>query len=287
MKYAFMDQHRKLFSVVLMARVFGVGRGGFYAWCNRSQAGPRAKERAVLDTRVKDIFHAHKARYGAPRISRELAEQGHPVDKKTVALSLRRQALVARAGRKFKATTNSKHNLDVAPNLLEQDFSAENPNEKWVQDITYLSTDQGWLYLATVLDLYSRQIVGWAMSERMHATLVCDALTMAVMRRGRPRDVIVHSDRGSQYCSNQYYGLLDKHHLVASMSKRGDCYDNACAESFFHSLKVELTHGERYATRQHLRQQVFEYIETYYNLVRRHSALDYLSPVDFELKKVA
>ena len=161
------------------------------------------------------------------------------------------------------------------------------PNEKWVQDITYLATDEGWLYLAVVIDLYSRQVVGWAMSERMKATLVCDALKMALFRRAMPHGVIVHSDRGSQYCSKRFQALLARHGLLCSMSKRGDCYDNAVAESFFHSLKVELTHGVRYATRDQARRDVFEYIETYYNLLRRHSALDYLSPAEFEEKDVA
>lgn len=156
-----------------------------------------------------------------------------------------------------------------------------------MQDITYLCTDEGWLYLAVVIDLYSRQVVGWAMSERMKAALVCDALTMSLFRRGMPRGVIVHSDRGSQYCSNRFQHLLVRHGLRCSMSKRGDCYDNACAESFFHSLKVELTHGERYATREQARHEVFEYIETYYNLVRRHSTLGHLSPAAFELQNVA
>jgi putative transposase len=286
-KYAFMEQHRFEFSIVLMARVLRVSRSAFYTWCTKCVQNARAAARALLDSLVAGVFHAHKGRYGAPRITAELCEQDHPCDEKTVASSLRRQGLVARAGRKFKATTNSNHNLPVAPNLLEQDFSSQRPNEKWVQDITYCATDEGWLYRATVVDLYSRQVVGWAMSERMKATLVCDALTMALFRRGRPRGVIVHSDRGSQYCSKRFQRLLRKHELLCSMSKRGDCYDNACAESFFHSLKVELTHGERYATREILRREIFQYIETYFNTVRRHSALGYISPVTFELQHVA
>jgi len=282
-----MDEHRREFRVVIMARVLRVSRSGFYRWCQAREPSPRAKARAALDTRVKALFDAHKGRYGAPRISAELREQGEGCDEKTVASSLRRQGLVARAGRRFKATTNSKHGLPVAENLLEQDFEAARPNEKWVQDITYLATDEGWLYLAVVIDLYSRQVVGWAMSERMKANLVCDALTMALFRRAMPSGVIVHSDRGSQYCSHRFQRLLDRHGLHCSMSKRGDCYDNACAESFFHSLKVELTHGVRYPTRQQARQDVFAYIETYYNPVRRHSALGHVSPATFEEQNVA
>jgi putative transposase len=236
---------------------------------------------------VKSVFEEHKARYGAPRVTTELRDQGHHCNEKTVASSLRRQELKARAARRFKATTNSNHNLPVAPNLLEQDFTATRPNEKWVQDISYLATDEGWLYLAVVIDLYSRQVVGWAMSHRMKANLVCNALSMALFRRGLPSGVIVHSDRGSQYCSKRYQRLIEQYGLLCSMSKRGDCYDNACAESFFHSLKVELTHGERYATRQQLRAELFRYIETYYNRIRRHSALGHMSPATFEQRKVA
>lgn len=287
MKYAFMLAHRREFAIALMARVLEVSRSGFYGWLKPKTPSSMAEWREVLDQRVKAVFHAHKGRYGAPRITRELREAGHGCDEKTVASSLQRQGLRARAARRFKATTNSKHNLPVAPNLLEQDFSASAANQKWVQDITYLPTEQGWLYLAVVIDLYSRQVVGWSMSERMKATLVCDALTMALFRRSMPRGVIVHSDRGSQYCSNPYRDLLAKHGLQASMSKRGDCFDNACAESFFHTLKVELTHGNRYETREQLRHEVFEYIEAYYNTVRRHGALDYVSPAAFEQSEVA
>ena len=193
----------------------------------------------------------------------------------------------AKAARKYKATTNSKHSLPVAPNLLEQDFSADKPDQKWVSDITYVWTDEGWLYLAVVLELYSRRVIGWAISERMTATLVCDALVMALWHRKVPTGVTVHSDRGSQYCSAVYQELLNKHQLVCSMSKKGDCYDNAAMESWNHSFKVEAIHGERFRTRSDAKYQVFEYIEVYYNRKRLHSKLGYLSPVAFEAKKVA
>jgi transposase InsO family protein len=168
-----------------------------------------------------------------------------------------------------------------------QDFTATGPNQKYVSDITYLWTDEGWLYLATVIDLYSRLVVGWAMSERMTAQLVCDALKMALWRRGMSRGVIVHSDRGSQYCSAAYQALIRKHGLLCSMSAKGNCYDNACAESFFHTLKVEAIHGGRFATREEMRQTVFEYIEVDYNRTRRHSANGYISPMAFEAQRVA
>lgn len=205
----------------------------------------------------------------------------------TVAASLSRQNLRAKAARKFKATTNSRHGLPVAPNLLEQDFSATAPNQKWVGDITYLATGEGWLYLAVLIDLYSRKLIGWAMSECMTADLVGDALQMALWSRKMPKGVIVHSDRGSQYCSSLYQSLLTRHDLRCSMSAKGNCYDNACAESFFHSLKVEAIHGERFTTREAMRRQVFEYIELDYNRQRRHSAIGMISPEGFEARMIA
>ena len=200
---------------------------------------------------------------------------------------MKRQGLVAKAAKKYKATTDSDHNLPVAPNQLEQDFTAEAPNQKWVCDITYLWTGESWLYLAVVLDLFSRMVVGWAMDKRMKAGLVCDALQMALWRRRMPKGVIVHSDRGSQYCSRVYQALLAKHDLICSMSGKGNCYDNAVAESFFHTLKVEIIHGESFATRETMRRAVFEYIEVDYNRTRRHSANGYISPLAFEDKMAA
>lgn len=199
-----------------------------------------------------------------------------------MAASLQRQGLVAKAAWKFKATTHRKHNLPVFDNRLEQDFNAIAPNQKWVGNITDLWTEQGWLYWAVILDLYSRQVVGCSMSERMTADLVCNALQMAVFKRKRPKGEIVHSDRGSQYCFQAYRQLLGKHQLVGSMSAKGNGYDNTCAKSFFHSLKVEAIHGERFSTREIMRQAVFEYIETDYNRIRLHSANSYRTPVDFE-----
>ena len=282
-----MKQMAGEFAVTLMARVLCLSRSGYYAWRARSAPGPRRLARDELDARVAKAFTAGKGRSGSPRLTRDLADDGHRYDRKTVAGSLQRQGLRARAARRFKATTDSTHQLPVAPNLLAQDFTAAAPNTKWVGDITYLWSDEGWLYLAVVLDLYSRKVIGWAMSERMTASLVCDALSMALWRRRCPRGVIVHSDRGSQYCSNAYQALLSGHGLVCSMSGKGNCYDNAVAESFFHTLKVELIHGERIRHRQTLRQEVFEYIEVDYNRDRRHSALDYISPEAFEAAKAA
>lgn len=278
--------HEDQFPVRMMCRVMRVSSSGYYGWRTR---GPSLREqvRKQLDEVVKQAFEAEKGRAGTPRLKRRLTTQGHHAGRHQVAQSLKRQGLRAKAARKYKATTNSNHNLPVAPNLLSQDFSADRANQKWVCDITYIATDEGWLYLAVVLDLYSRLVVGWSMSERMPATLVCAALKMAIFKRHRPKGVIVHSDRGSQYCSREHRQLLNEHGLICSMSKKGDCFDNAAMESWNHSLKVEAIHGERFATRDQAKAQVFDYIEVYYNRQRLHSTLDYLSPVEFERKMVA
>lgn len=271
-----------------MCRVLSISRSGYYAWRERGQSTSSYQQyRDQLDQRVAEVFVSGKGRSGSPRLTLDLKDQGHPYDRKTVAASMKRQGLVAKAGKKFKATTNSKHKLPVSPNRIEQDFTATLPNQKWVGDITYLWTNQGWLYLATVIDLYSRFVVGWAMAERMTADLVSQALTMALWRRHMPRGVIVHSDRGSQYCSAQYQSLLIQHDLISSMSAKGCCYDNAVAESFFHTLKVEAIHGETFNTREEMCHAVFEYIEVDYNRNRRHSANGYISPQAFEAQKVA
>ncbi|MFS1526055.1 IS3 family transposase [Microbulbifer sp. 2304DJ12-6] len=288
MRYAFMQEHRQEFSVKAMVRVLNVSRSGFYDWVARGTlCSKRQQHRDQLDRLAQECFTASKKRSGAPRLTKELASRGNAYNRKTVAASMRRQGLRAKAAKKYKATTSSKHNLPVASNLLKQNFNATAANQKWVGDITYLWTEEGWLYLAVVIDLYSRLVVGWAMSERMTATLVCDALRMALWRRKIPRGVIVHSDRGSQYCSRDYQSLIKAHNLECSMSAKGNCYDNACAETFFHSLKVESIHGERFPTRLVMRETVFEYIEVDDNRTRLHSANGYLSPEAFEAQQTA
>ena len=276
-----MKAHEDAFAVRLMCRVLSVSPSGYYAWRDR-RPSVRAQRRAALDGKVREAFAAERGRAGAPRLSRRLQ-----TGRRQVAESLRRQGLRAKAARKFKATTNSNHSLPVAENLLQQDFTAQRRDQVWVGDITYIDTAEGWLYLAAVLDLYSRKIVGWSMSDRMTAVLVCDALRMALFRRHRPRGVIMHSDRGSQYCSREHRALLDAHGLIASMSAKGNCYDNAAMESWNHSLKVEAIHGERFDTRAQAKAHVFDYIEVYYNRNRLHSTLGYLSPDEFERTHVA
>jgi transposase InsO family protein len=288
MKYTFMQKHSGIFTVSAMCRVLVVSRSGYYCWRHRQQHPSKSqKRRILLDQQVAEAFTVRKRRSGSPEITLDLQDQGQSYNRKTVAASMKRQGLRAKAAKKFKATTNSKHNLPVAPNLIQQDFNASAPNQKWVGDITYLWTDEGWLYLAVIIDLYSRMVIGWSISARMTASLTCDALQMALWRRRMPKGVIVHSDRGSQYCSIRYQDLLSQHELICSMSAKGNCYDNACAESFFHTLKVEVIHGERFLTRDDMRKTLFEYIEVDYNRSRRHSANGHISPEAFETKLVA
>ena len=224
---------------------------------------------------------------GAPRLTHDLNDAGVFICLHTVVASLRRQNLRAKAARKFKATTYSRHGLPVAPNLLEQDFIATAPNQKWVGDITYLAIGEGWFYLAVLIALYSRKVIGWGISERMTADLVGDVLQMALWSRKMPMWRDRACDRGSQFCSSLYQSLRARHDPRCSMSAKGNCYDNACAESFFHSLKVKAIHGERFATREAIRRQVFEYIELDYNRQRRHSAIWMIRPESFDPPMIA
>ncbi|AGB84045.1 transposase [Serratia sp. FGI94] len=284
MKYVFIEKHQAEFSIKAMCRVLQVARSGWYAWRQRRhQINRRQRFRLVCDDAVRQTFAKAKQPYGAPRLADELPEYNI----KTIAASLRRQGLRAKASRRFSPVSYREHGLPVSDNLLKQDFYASGPNQKWVGDITYLRTDEGWLYLAVVIDLWSRSVIGWSMSSRMTAQLACDALQMALWRRKRPENVIVHTDRGGQYCSTDYQSLLKRHNLQGSMSAKGCCYDNACAESFFHSLKVEYIHGEDFASREIMRTAVFNYIECDYNRWRRHSACGGLSPEQFETQNLA
>ncbi|EAM8770810.1 IS3 family transposase [Salmonella enterica] len=288
MKYVFIENHQAEFNIKAMCRVLQVARSGWYVWHQRRhQINRRQRFRLVCDNVVREAFSDAKQRYGAPRLTDELRAQGYQFNVKTVAASLRRQGLRAKASRRFRPVSYREHGLPVSENLLKQDFYASGPNQKWVGDITYLRTGEGWLYLAVVIDLWSRSVIGRSMSSRMTAQLACDALQMALWRRKCPENVIVHTDRGGQYCSTDYQSLLKRHNLRGSMSARGCCYDNACTESFFHTLKVECIHGEDFVSREIMRTAVFNYIECDYNRWRRHSACGGLSPEQFENQNLA
>ncbi|EKH6950942.1 IS3 family transposase [Salmonella enterica] len=288
MKYVFIEKHQAEFNIKAMCRVLQIARSGWYVWHQRRhQINQRQRFRLVCDNVVREASSDAKQRYGAPRLTDELRAQGYQFNVKTVAASLRRQGRRAKASRRFRPVSYRKHGLPVSENLLKQDFYASGPNQKWVGDITYLRTGEGWLYLAVVIDLWSRSVIGWSMSSRMTAQLACDALQMALWRRKCPENVIVHTDRGGQYCSTDYQSLLKRHNLRGSMSARGCCYDNACAESFFHTLRVECIHGEDFVSREIMRTAVFNYSECDYNRWRRHSACGGLSPEQFENQNLA
>jgi len=214
-----------------------VERSGYYAWLKR-KLSKRQQANEILDEKIVSIYKKHKSRYGAPRITDELHASGTVCGKNRVKRRMKHLGLRAKAKKKFKVTTDSKHNLPVAPNLLNRDFTASKPNQKWAGDISYIWTDEGWMYLAVVIDLYSRAVVGWSMQSTMTKQLVCDALMMALWRRGFPKEVLFHSDRGSQYCSQDYQIMLKRYGLLCSMSRKGNCWDNAVAESLFHSIKT-------------------------------------------------
>lgn len=281
MRYEFIKMHKKVYPVTFMCNIFRVSSSGFYDWLQRDFSQNRLAN-DNLDCNIINIYEQHKKRYGSPRIHKELVESGKVLSRQRVARRMQRLGLRAVQSRKFKVTTDSNHNKPVAENLLQQDFHANHPNQKWVADITYIPTKEGWLYLSVVMDLYSRAVIGWSMGKYIDKQLVCSALTMALFRRKFPKGVIVHSDRGSQYCSTQYQNMLLNNALKCSMSGKGCCYDNAAMESFFHSLKVELVHRINYKTRMEAKNDIFQYIETYYNLKRRHSANDFQAPFVFE-----
>jgi putative transposase len=280
-RFAFIAAEKATVPVRLLCRTLKVSRAGFYAWHKRPPAArARADERLGLE--IATIHAESRQRYGCPRIHAELTARGCRTSRKRVARLMRARTLAARRRRRFRVTTQSRHPFPIAPNVLARQFERSTPDQAWVTDITYIPTGEGWLYLAVILDLCSRFAVGWAMSERITDDLTLDALGMALARRRPPQGLLHHSDRGSQYASGDYQQALAQHGIVCSMSRRGDCWDNAVAESFFATLKVELVHDATWATRATARTELFDYIERFYNGQRRHSALGYLSPRGFE-----
>ena len=282
MKYQFITRYKKAWPIDLMCRLLGVSRNAYYRYCKRRQDEQPDPEREELLSTVKELAEASDYSYGKRRMKRALNALGYPVGRYKARSLMREAGVQARYRKKYKVTTNSNHKQPVFENVLEREFTVEKPDQVYVSDITYLWTQEGWLYLAVFIDLYSRRVVGWSMGTRMNAKLVTDALRMAIWRRQPAEGLIVHSDRGSQYASKAYRRLLATHGFVGSMSRKGDCWDNAVAESFFASLKKERVQWKHYQTRIEAQQDVLEYIVMFYNSRRLHSYLDYVSPMNYE-----
>jgi len=281
MTFRFIDQHKDQWPVRLLCETLEVSPAGYYAWRQRPTSAHQQRRDALV-VEIKAIHAETKARYGSPRIHVELKARGQACCVNTVAKLMRASGVAAKTARKFRCTTDSDHDLPVADNLLDRQFSPSGANETWLADITYIPTREGWLYLAAVEDLYSRRVVGWSIADHLKSRLVVDALELAIQRRFPGEGLLAHSDRGSQYASEHYQRLLEKHGITCSMSRRGDCWDNAPMESFFASLKKELVHGADFATRAEARAALVEYIEVFYNNQRRHSSLGYVSPAEYE-----
>ena len=283
MKFELVDAEKAHYPIEILCDVLGVSRSGFYAWRKRKPSG-RATTRARLAAEIAAVHKKSKRRYGSPRIHRELRAKGVRVSRKTIESVMREKGIVARHKRRFRRTTDSNHAHPIAPNLVARDFEPTAANQVWAGDVTYIATDEGWAYLAVLLDLFSRRVVGWAISETNDTELALAALSQAVRGRLVPAGLVHHTDRGSPYASADYRVALAARGIVASMSRRGNCWDNAPSESFFASLRVELVDDERYATRAAAAASIGDYIENFYNTERLHSFLDYVSPIRFELK---
>lgn len=275
-----MKPRSAVYSISAMSRVMRVSRSGYHTWKNRL-GNPQKDARLIVE--IEALFNISRQTYGYRRIANDLRKKGEKINNKKVRRLMAQKNLRPKAARKFRVTTNSNHGHPLAENLLNRDFTASRPNQKWTQDITYIWTKEGWLYLAVVIDLFSRMVIGWSMAERMGQELVLKAFTMAICRRAYPEGILVHSDRGSQYCANEFQKLLRQYSMVCSMSRKAECWDNAPAESFFHTLKVENIYGEKtFETRKEAIGKIFDYIECWYNTQRQHSTIGHVSPAEFE-----
>ena len=281
MKYAFIQEHRHLFPIIRMCQVLGVSENGYYNWRKRGKS-QRKQDDDYITERIEDAYDDNRGVYGSPRIHAELKAQGIHCGRKRIVRLMQEKGISARKKRRKVRITNSSHSSPIAPNLLERDFAADAPNKKWVTDMTYIATYEGWHYLAGVLDTYSRKLIGWAMGKQHDAELVKEALHMALIQRQPGADLVHHSDRGSEYASTRYQELLHQHNIQISMSRKGDCYDNSMIESFWGTLKEEGIGEAIFSSRKEAETALFDYIEVFYNRKRRHSSLGYLSPVDFE-----
>jgi putative transposase len=280
-RYAFIHQHRHQYPVTLLCEVLAVSPSGFYAW-HRRQPSQRIVDNQRILIHIRAVFFASKQRFGSRLVHQALRDQGIWISRHRVARLMRQAGLQARRARRYRPTTQSHHRHPIASHVLQRDFNAHRPDEKWAADITYIPTRQGWVYLAVVLDLYSRRVVGWAMSRRLQDRLTLAALRMALQRQRRTGRLLHHSDRGRQYASWAYRQLLARHRIRRSMSRKGNCWDNAPVESFFATLKTDLIYGSIFHTTAQVRQAVFEYIEAFYNHTRPHSTLGYLTPAECE-----
>jgi transposase InsO family protein len=285
MRFRLVDEAKNEFPVQRLCNVLGVSQSAYFAWKGRS-ASIRQRADMVLLAHVRSAFALSNGTYGSPRMTRELQDEGFVIGRRRTARLMRENDLKARQKRRFKRTTDSQHAWPVAPNIIDQDFAAAGPDEKWGADISYVWTREGWLYLAVVIDLFARRVVGWAVSDRLHRRLALAALNKALMIRRPPEGLIHHSDRGSQYCSIDYQSALRRRGIRISMSGKGNCYDNAMVETFFKTLKSELVWRTTFHTRAEAEQAIARYIDGFYNPIRRHSALDFLSPAQFERKAV-
>jgi putative transposase len=279
-KYGQMEELRQHYPIALMSRILGVSESGYYAWRVRPLS-PRAQENARLEVEIRAAHHRTRETCGPERLQSDLADHGIRAGVDRIKRIRKKLGLRCKQKRKFKATTDSRHNLPVAPNLLDRNFTVSAPNRAWVSDITYIYTDEGWLYLAGLKDLFNGELVGYAMNERMTKSLVMQALFRAASTKRPAKGLILHSDRGSQYCAHDYRKLLKQFGMTASMSRTGDCWDNAPMESFWGTLKNELVHHRRYSTRAQAIQEITEYIEIFYNRQRKQARLGYLSPAAF------
>ena len=282
MKFAFVHAEKASFSIAAMCRLYGISRQGYYAYV-KALRSPRLADELALQARIRGIHADMDGRYGSPRVHRELRRQGLKIGKRRVEASMRALGICGIDRRRHKTTTRANPAHRAAPNRLAQDFTATRPDERWVTDITYIWTNEGWVYLAAILDLYSRAVVGWALSTSLSTELPLTALENALKRRRPKASLMHHSDRGCQYTSTEYQAVLDKEGITVSMSRRGNCWDNAVAESFFATLKTELVHRRSWPSRGELRAAIFEYIETFYNQRRLHSTLDYKTPAEVEM----
>ncbi len=277
-----MKKHELIYPVKKMAKTLGVSRSGYYTWLTSGPCFRKRRDQELLIL-IQNIYEESRQTYGSPRIKKAFVASGIQCSKKHIERLMKKNGIKGVQKSRFKVTTDSKHDYPVAPNLLNREFTVEKINTCWVSDITYIRTAEGWLYLSVIIDLFSRRVVGWSMASHMRAELVIESLNMAVSHRKPPAGLIFHSDRGIQYACDAFRDELRRHKMIQSMSRKGNCWDNACAESFFSTLKSEEVYRKRYATRAEARFYIFEYIAVFYNRKRTHSFLDFLSPEKYEL----